>query len=193
MVKIERSIDIVLSEHPPEEDFREPIVVPLTSDEALITSRGLARHIDILYKSVAKVTRDYDKALLSVYNFLEDDVDRYRQRVHNLSSALSPEKVQQFGSKAFAAAAISYLLTGEQSRKAGVWRQRSDRQKQLIEVFHQLMASDELTFFELQDWAGKQSSRNAVYWRRQLEGIRQNPYIVDIRQAVEESDHFVEV
>lgn len=189
MLDIKPSIDIVLSQDAPESENRKVAVVPLSASESLAASRGLAKHLNILYKSVLKNSNP-DRALLAVYEYISTDLDRYRQRAFNLSSALETGLAEQSTSRAQAAAAISYLLVGKRLHDEGFWPDAEEHDRQLREIFHQTMRSDDFAFSELADWGFKQSVRNKVYWRRQLEENRGNPHIVHLREAIESSDHY---
>lgn len=187
MLQLEHSIDIVLSDRPVEDNPQDGVIVPLIAQESLVVSRGLSQHLDIIYKGVLKHS-DHHKALLVVYDFISDDVDKFRHQSYNLSAALA-EKEQLSESRAYASAAIAYLLNGSRSHKTGVWLRGEAREKRLTETFHRTMASDNLTFFELSDWGRKQAIRNTIYWRQQLEKIRNGKYAAQLKQAIDESDH----
>ncbi len=192
MLEFKRSIDIALSEHPAEGDPREMVVVPITADEALVASRGLGTHLDILYKAVLKKS-DSDRALLAVYDFISDKVDGFRRRSYNLSVVLDPERAQPSESRALAAAAISYLYNGSSSHRTGVWLRGKAREEQLMDTFHEVMTYNDTTYSNISKWGRKQSIRNTIHWRWQLEKIRSSEYVAQLREAIDESDRYLEV
>jgi hypothetical protein len=130
-----------------------------------------------------------NRALFAVYDFLSEDVDKFRRQSYNLSIALDAERGQLSEFRAAAAAAITYLLNGSRSHKTGVWLRDGAKERRLIETFHRVMASDNLTFFELSEWGRKQAVGNTIYWRQQLEKIRGSKYATQLKQAIDESDH----
>jgi hypothetical protein len=188
---LERSIDITLSEQPPEPATAEAVIVPLNTTESLVAARGLGKHIEVLYNSVRK-NSDAERALLSVYELINDDIEDYRIKAMNLSAVLNPERSQRVPREQ-AALAITYLMVGQKAHRTGVWLKGKAREEKLIGNFKEVMKSDELTFFELNEWAMKQTVMNDRFWRQELQAVRTNPLIIELREAIETSDHQIEV
>jgi len=188
MLQFESSLSIALSTNPPEEGSREEIVVPITSTESLVASRGLATHLHVLYRGVLK-NSDHDRAMFAIYDFLSDDMDTFRRRAYKFGDILDPDKAETSDSKAKAAVAISYLQRGQRAHKTGVWLKGKANDEQLVQTYREVLSHDDLTFFEHRDWGYKQSVRNTIYWRQQLEKIRENAYVAELRQTIDESDH----
>ena len=192
MRRFEPSIDVALSTEPAEELVRTQVVVPITSTESLVASRGLAVHLDILYRSVAK-NSDENRALMAIYDFLTEDIDKFRRQAYRLADALEPSSDSLVPPRtAGAALAVAILLSGQRSHRTGVWLKGNAKAKQLVEQFHEVLGTDTFTFYERAQWARTQTVRNTVYWRQELEKIRDNRYINLLRQAIDESDHQLE-
>jgi hypothetical protein len=187
MLKFERSLDLILAENPPEVSTMTTVVAPLSAHESLIASRGLWTQINVLYDAVLR-TSNHSRALQSVYELIDEDVDQFRQRAHNLASALNPDRVKD-ESRVLAAAAIDYLILGKHSHKSGVWLKGKAREEQLIDQFNIIISTDELEFHELSEWAGKQTVSNDRFWRQQIQRASYNPHVAELREAIHESDH----
>jgi hypothetical protein len=190
MLQFERSIDIALDTKPVAEKNGTLVVVPIKSTESLVAASGLGTYLGNLYGSVLKNSdRDHDRALKAVFDFISEDVEQFRSRAHNLQNALDPEN----GStrrKAYTAAGISYLLRGLRSHKTGVWLKGQAAEDQLNGVFREVMEADGPMFYEYSQWAYKQSLKNGRYWRHQLESVRSIDLIQELREAIDESDHY---
>jgi hypothetical protein len=191
MSQFERSIDIALKTDSPEMPQGTIIVVPIKSTESLVAARGLGVHLRLIHNKVSK-NAGPARALDAVYEFISEDVEDFRLRADNIRRALEPE-VETHGSRAYAAAAISYLLRGSRAHKKGVWLKGKIAEEQLVDTFRDVMGTDELTFDDYSRWAYTQSIKNGIYWRRQLETIRYEPIISQLREAIDRSDHYLEV
>lgn len=187
----EKSLEIILSEQLPEPASAEAVVVPLSPSESIVAARGLSRHIDVLYKGVLR-NSDPDRALLGIYEFIDTDIEEYRTRAKNLAISLNPDRCQK-GHRSVAALAISYLVVGQELHRTGVWPDAKTQDDFHKEKFKEVMTSDELTFYELNEWAIKQTVLNDRFWRQELQGARTHPRIIELREAIETSDHSLEV
>jgi hypothetical protein len=187
LMHIERSIDIALSEQPPEPFTAEAILVPLSSTESLIAVHGLGGYIDMLYGAVRKDSND-QRALESVHELISENIEDYRIRAKNLETALNPERAIHI-SRELAALSITYLMVGQKAHRTGVWLKGTAREVQLVEGFKEVMESDDLTFIERNDWAIRQTILNDRFWRQQLQSVRTHPRIIELREAIDESDH----
>ena len=188
MYVLERSLDIALNTAAVEPDRGETIVTPLSSTESLVAARGLATHISMLYDGVRK-RADENTALLEVYNFIDDKVDGFRQRAYNLSGALTTELGQLTPQRALAAAAIVYFVYGQRAHKTGVWLKGKNLEEKLVGYYHNELALDDEAFDQDLKWASQRAVKNRIYWRKQLESVRQSPLIQRIRESIEQSDH----
>lgn len=186
MKDIQDAVDSVISTKPVEFDPRQRLVTPITSTESLVASRGLVKHLEVLYQGVFKRSNE-EKALLAVHNFLADDVNRFRRQSFNLGLTLNEERSKPSGSRARSSMVIGYLLFGQQSHKTGVWLKGAAAEQRLINSFHQILESDDLTFYEYDEWAGKRIVENLAYWNRQLEQVRGTAMAADLRQAIDRS------
>jgi hypothetical protein len=184
-------MDIILSEQPPEPASAEAILVPLSAPESRIAIRGLSRHINVLYKGVRRHS-NHDRALLSIHELISEEIEDYRMRAMDLATALNPEHVKK-GLRALAAWSIAYLINGQESHRNEEWTEDEAWVQKLKERFKEVMSSDELTFFELHEWALKQTALNDRFWRQQLQSVRSHPRIIELREAIETADHLVEV
>lgn len=193
MLKFERSIDIVLNPSPALE-FPSGVVsvVPIKSTESLVATRGLGTHLRIIHDKALTNGASPSRALEVVHEFISEDVEDFRLRADSIRRALEPE-VELHGSRAYTAAAVSYLLRGSRAHKTGWLKGRKAKEQQLIDAFKDIMGADQPTFDEYSRWAYTQSIKNGIYWRRQLEAVRQTPIISRLKEAIDESDHYLEV
>lgn len=190
MEKFKSSIDIILSTETPEQ--QEPVtVVPITATESLVASRGLAKHIDVLYKGVVKKSNP-DRALLQVFNFISDDVTKFRKQSRDIAVILNPDGPEIDMSRASAGLALSALIRGQRSHTTGVWLKGKAAERQATDIFKELNDINSLDFFELRKQGYAQSINNGIYWLQQLKTLRGNDYIERIRRAIDESDHYTE-
>lgn len=166
----------------------ETIVAPLSSTESLVATRGLAVHLGLIYKKIEKKS-DADHALLGIYSFLTKGVDNFRSQAMNVRSALDPSKEALAGHRFFAAAAIAYMLEGKHSHRTGVWLKGSNREMRIKQVFGDVLQVDDLTFYEHQEWARRQAIKNEIFWRQQLDIVRDSTYGQQLRNAIDQSDH----
>ena len=190
MIQFERALDIALSVEPPAANRQEVEVTPLTSTESLVASRGLTTHIDILYKGVVKKS-DANRALLQVFYFLSTDVEQFLKRSHNIARVLDPDGPEVDNSRAVAALVMAALMRGKRSHQTGVWLKGNAADKESEAMVRDLIDINRLDFFDLRKQGFRQAKNNLYYWRYCLEDVRYDPYIARLRQAIEESDHFL--
>jgi len=189
--ELESAIDIALSTEQPQANRVEISVIPLTSTESLVATRGLAKHIDKLYKAVARNANE-DRALLQVFNFLSTDVQNFRRRSFDIARLLNPDGPDLDPSRAGAALAMASLIRGELCHKAHNWPKPKDTEQQTNAIVADLLDINGLDFFDLRKRHFDQARHNLIYWQYQLEDLRPNPYMVRLREAIEESDHGVD-
>lgn len=187
----ERSLDIALSEIPAEAGSVEVTIVPLCSTESLVAYRGLYQHIGVLYNAVREKSSN-GRALLSVHEFIGDNIDEFRTRAANITSAINTERYHA-EPRAFGALAMTYLVVGQRFHRTGVWLKGEAKEKKLKETFIDIMAKDDLDYLELLEWAKTQSYWNERFWRQELQAVRSHPVIAELREAIETSDHASEV
>jgi len=190
MNKFEPSLDIALSTEPFDAGDIEIPVVPLTSTESLVATRGLAKHLDILYKGVAKKASK-DRALLQVFNFLSKDMDAFRRRSMDIALVLNPDGPELDPSRVSAAMALAALIRGKRSHQTGVWLKGKAANRQASAMVTELLDVNRLDFFEMAKQGHREAQKNNDYWEIELQKLRSNPYIERLREAIDESDHYL--
>ncbi len=190
MIDFERSLDIALSMEPVEANLPEISAIPLARAELLVVKRGLTKHIDILHRGVARRASE-DRALVQVFNFLSDDVDRFRKRSHDVARVLDPDAPEVDDSKVVAAMAIASLKRGMQYKQDGEWPKKKKAAEELASKFIvELVDINSLDFFELRKQNHRLAESNIQYWINELKKFRISPYMDRLREAIEESDHY---
>ena len=188
MKSYRRAIDIALDTKKPEPSSGNLVVVPVVPLESKVAGRGLALYVEKLYDAVYK-NSDQDRALEEIFDFLSSDAEGFLSRSRNLQNALDPERQSSY-SRAYSAAGIAYLLRGQRSHRQGEWTKKSKTaEKEVMDIFSEVRSADDLTFHEFAEWGYRQSVRNEIYWKRQLEGLRDTYHIGLLRDAIDESDH----
>jgi len=190
MNQVRSSIDIVLYGKPLEATRRSVAVVPITRHESTIVHQGLYSYIEHKHRAVKKAAGE-QRALEAVYDCVYE-VDGFRTKNRNLGSALCNERAIEH-SQAFAAAALAYLLRGSRSHRTQTWLLGKADDDQLKRYFHGIMKAEDEVFAEMVVRGRHQVASNQIFWREQLEYVRQLPIIEDLREAINTSDHLVEV
>lgn len=189
MLKFERSIDIALSTKEPEEVFRAEVFVPISSTESKIALKGLNSYIRSLYGGVLDRSNP-DRALFAVFEFLSEDADTHRRVSLLFQENLNPDKPETDESRIEAAMALTYLLRGQKAHKENNWQRGIAGKRQLNKALIDVLGYDESDFIDSMEWGYRQTARNLRFWRRQLESLRSTDLIGELRQAIEESDHY---
>jgi hypothetical protein len=190
MESYRRAIDIALDTKKPEPSSGNLVVVPVVSLESKVADRGLALHIEKLYDAVYN-NSNQERALEEVFDFLSSDAEGLLRRSRNLQNALNPER-QSYHSRAYTAAGIAYLLRGQRSHRKGEWAKKGEpAEEEIMDIFSEVSSADDFTFHEFAEWGYKQSVRNEIYWKRQFEGLRSTYHVGLLREAIDESDHYI--
>jgi hypothetical protein len=186
LMEIKSSMSILFSGKVSDGAKVEAISAPVTSTESLVAARGLSRHLGIIYRGVEKNSNS-ETALNTIYSFLTDEVDSFMQQAANLDTALRPKGLIE--RRVYSAAALAYLVSGHRSHRLGVWLKGSKRDEQLRQTMGEILAQDELTFYEFADWGRRQAVKNGIFWQQQVEAARDSKCVAELLSAIEISDH----
>jgi len=191
MPVFERSLDIALSIEAVETPLPEVAVIPLTAPELTVVKRGLDRHIGVLFKGIARRSDD-EHGIRELFNFLSNDVDRFRHHSQDVADVLDPDAPEPFDTKAMAAIAIASLKKGAQYQSEGAWPKKKKTAEELgSKIIADLMDINSLDFFEQRKQYHRQAMSNLEYWINELKKVRTNPYVERLREAIDESDHYL--
>lgn len=189
MIRSESALEIVLNDKTPATPSRREVVVPLSSTEDLVAVRGLSAHLDVIYRAVLKNSKNPDRSLFAIYEFLSEDMEEFIGRARSFAEKLDLDKPETTASRIQAAAAISQLIYGQRAHRTGVWLKGKAKEEKLFGVLSEVIGSGDERFYELQSWGYKSARRNLVFWRQELENARGSKHVVQLREAIDESDH----
>ncbi|MEX1995279.1 MAG: hypothetical protein WD887_00680 [Candidatus Saccharimonadales bacterium] len=189
MYSIASSMEILMADGPRCRPKAEPKrerspIIAYNGSEDEVAMRGLWNHLNIVCSGVKKRTTNPEVPPRVVYNFLSNDLDKFRIEAHNSVAVLA----KSHQSRAYFAPIIAHTLFGFESRQSGTWLMREQKEERLVELFREVMGMEDEPAEEYMDWARRNNIFRGRYYFGELEKIRSHPVILDLLQAIEESD-----